>query len=63
MLIQFLKLFGAPLVAKELATLIREHVKDYSKLNATFAAGAKGCADKNADEVAQALTDGLFSIS
>lgn len=63
MLIQFLKLFGAPFIAKELSRLISEHVKDYSTLAATFEAGAKGCTDKNADEVAKALTDGLFSIS
>lgn len=62
MLIEFLKLFGAKLIAEELAFLIRHHVRDFGTLAAAFTAGAKGCQDRSPDEVAQALTDALFSI-
>lgn len=60
----FLKLFGARLVAAELADVLAKHVSaaGYATIGAAFAAGAKGCQDQAPAEVAQAITDALFAI-
>ncbi len=62
--VSLLKLLGAGFVERELARIVHNHVTTagYAALADKFTAGVKGCADRNADEVAQALTDALFSI-
>ena len=63
-LIGFLKLFGAGFVERELAAALKKHVTSagYADLATKFQAGATGCNDKSPDEVAQAISDLLFSI-